>query len=44
MEDEECTCNESFEGHTCPFGEEIDDDYRECTCCEYCTNECAMAI
>lgn len=44
IDDPECTCSSSFNSHTCPFGQEIEDDNSECTCCEYCTEECAMKI
>lgn len=31
--------------HSCPFAEEINDNYEEqCTCCDDCTYECAMDI
>jgi len=40
-----CTCNEEYiEPHVCPFSVEIDEDYTECTCCDYCTDECANGI
>lgn len=36
---------EGTEPHTCPFAEYIYGDYTtECTCCEACTEECAMDI
>ena len=31
--------------HTCPYAEEIDDDYEStCTCCDDCVHECMMDI
>lgn len=36
--------NASADYHTCPYGEEIDDDSSECDCCESCTDQCADAI
>lgn len=33
------------EPHTCPFSEEIHDDYEStCTCCRECAHQCAMDI
>lgn len=40
-----CTCNNNIEPHTCPFTEEIYDDYESlCNCCNECTYQCAMDI
>lgn len=41
-----CTCgSEKIEPHTCPFAEEIGEDFETlCDCCDYCTTECAMDI
>lgn len=41
-----CTCKtKQHEEHTCPFAEEIGNDYESmCTCCEYCTIQCALDI
>lgn len=37
--------NAATEPHTCPFAEEINDDYDSlCTCCDECAHECAMDI
>lgn len=47
MNEEECTCSEDsgIEPHTCPFAEEINgDDTTLCTCCDYCTTQCAYDI
>lgn len=43
---ESCNSNDiSGETHTCPFREEISNDYEfECNCCEDCTNDCTMSI
>lgn len=30
--------------HTCPYGEEINDDHSTCTCCQTCTDQCADDI
>lgn len=39
-----CT-NEPREPHTCPYAEEIHDDYETlCTCCESCTHDCVYDI
>jgi len=35
---------EQTEPHECPFGVEINDDHRECTCCNACQRECADDI
>lgn len=47
-ETEGCTCErdaEFIEPHTCPFREDVNDDYEyTCTCCPYCTQECAEDI
>jgi len=33
------------EPHSCPYQEEINEDHDfRCTCCELCTDECAMDI
>jgi hypothetical protein len=43
--DPRCTCDETYEVHPCPFGAEVYDDPESmCTCCPYCTNECAENI
>jgi len=40
-----CTCRtEDIDPHTCPFSEEINDNYDLCTCCEYCTRQCWLDI
>ena len=42
-----CSCgrNPKSEAHTCPFSEEIDNDYAHtCTCCAECTSACAREI
>jgi len=45
-EPERCTCNEEhIEEHTCPYAEEINNDYETlCRCCEYCQDQCRMDI
>jgi hypothetical protein len=42
----ECTCNkEEIEPHTCPYKEDVLDDYEYlCKCCDHCTHECALEI
>lgn len=38
-------CNEPTEPHTCPYAEEINEDYESlCNCCEKCEHECVMDI
>lgn len=38
-------CGDPATPHTCPFKSEINgDDFTECTCCEACTQQCAMDI
>lgn len=41
-----CSCGGAgMEEHTCPYAEEIGGDSEfTCTCCEYCTNQCAWDI
>lgn len=41
-----CTCDVSYhEAHTCPFNEEINDDYETlCNCCSYCIEQCSYEI
>jgi hypothetical protein len=42
-----CTCETEYGEyeHTCPFSEEINGDSESlCTCCEYCTHQCAQDI
>lgn len=40
-----CEKNESSLLHTCPYAEDIGDDYETlCNCCEECTDNCAMEI
>lgn len=42
---ERCSKNEKTEPHTCPYKEEINDDYESlCTCCKDCEHECLMDI
>ncbi len=45
-EEEGCTCDmEIIEPHSCPYSEEIDEDYEfECTCCPVCTKNCQDSI
>lgn len=42
----DCTCEtEEIEAHTCPYAEEIADDYESmCNCCAHCYGECCMDI
>lgn len=38
-----CKCGRESEGyHSCPYAEEINDDYdkRYCNCCEECMQQC----
>jgi len=43
----DCTCNEVDDHtedvyHICPYKEDIDGDSKTlCSCCEYCTQQCA---
>jgi hypothetical protein len=40
-----CGVNQATEPHTCPYAEDINEDYEtKCTCCESCEQECAMDI
>lgn len=41
-----CQCITSYqlEQHTCPYTMEIYGEDKQCTCCEQCTMNCAMAI
>lgn len=45
-EDTFCTCDSvEHTDHTCPYSSDVhNDDEYTCTCCPYCTNECAMDI
>ncbi len=37
--------NGTVEAHSCPYAEEINDDYTEgCNCCKECCTDCAMDI
>ena len=42
----ECTCDEhEHDYHLCPFGQEVEGDYeKECSCCPFCTEQCAQNI
>ena len=50
VEEEKCESgfdcgNDGTEAHTCPYAEEINDDYEtSCNCCEDCAGECADNI
>ena len=40
-----CNKNPATEDHTCPYGEEINNDFDStCNCCDECAHECAMDI
>ena len=41
-----CVCGKcEIEEHTCPYGEEINNDYESmCKCCAYCSQQCAYDI
>lgn len=40
-----CNKNKASEWHTCPYNEEINEDYEtQCNCCEECMSECADDI
>ena len=40
-----CNKNPALEDHTCPYAEEINNDYDStCNCCEECAHEYAMDI
>lgn len=46
-DDDKCTCDEEDQDdtHSCPFKEDINNDSEtQCSCCRYCTRECAMDI
>ena len=42
----DCTCEtEEIELHSCPYSEEINDNYEaNCKCCEACERECREDI
>ncbi|MBT4730735.1 MAG: hypothetical protein HOK52_07405 [Candidatus Marinimicrobia bacterium] len=41
----ECGVNPKTEPHICPYKDDIDgDDETLCTCCEYCSEQCAADI
>lgn len=46
MNEDKCRCGEEGEElHTCPFAEDVADDFETlCNCCDDCTYECAMDI
>ncbi len=40
-----CKCNgPGLEPHPCPYAQEINNDDRECNCCDGCRHECLMDI
>lgn len=40
-----CGVNKAEPMHTCPFSEDINDDYETlCNCCDECRHECCMDI
>lgn len=44
---DKCTCEEfEWEPHPCPFQEDVWDNHdpEYCTCCPYCTQQCAWDI
>ena len=44
---EECGCGSGGEEtHSCPFQEEMNENYDDeyCTCCSHCTEQCAMDV
>ena len=43
---ENCTCEEGYEPHACPYATEINDndDPEHCTCCPACEQECSDDI
>jgi hypothetical protein len=44
-ENDKCTCDDCYDEHTCPYAEDINNDSETlCTCCEYCTQQCADDI
>lgn len=47
-DDKKCQkCGKPVDGclHSCPFAEEMSDDYSEnCNCCSECSGDCAMDI
>ncbi len=41
MDEEKCTCDDSYEFHICPYQLEINgDDSESCDCCEECEQQC----
>lgn len=42
--DEECTCDQNHDPHSCPYDEEIHKVEKLCTCCLYCTYQCRMNV
>jgi len=43
---ESCNKNPAAEPHSCPFQEDINDNFDEeyCTCCSECQHDCLMDI
>lgn len=42
---DKCTCADGGDEHTCPYAEEIHNDYESlCNCCDYCQQQCAWDI
>lgn len=39
-----CNHKDKLEPHPCPFAEEIHNSPTLCTCCEWCTEQCARDI
>lgn len=41
-----CSCGKypGTELHTCPYGEEINNNFSLCNCCDECTQNCADDI
>lgn len=42
---EKCNKNPGNEPHTCPYQEDVNDDYETlCNCCDECMHECSQDI
>lgn len=44
---DQCRCGEmsSEDEHLCPYKEDVNNDSETlCSCCDYCTQQCAMDI
>ena len=40
----ECSCGDTLDEHSCPYDDELNGGGGFCSCCAYCTNQCAMSV